>query len=152
MTHHVSGPPGGFRSSHPAAPPLSTATLPHTGGPSPDSLYYSPPNRTLGPDTPETEPPPHKPCAGRMQNRLGGACPHLPNLIGLLGCQSLLAFSSLPARSKALPGGDFRLGRSCVPRAGPCGGRSRLGRAAALQGEPWTARAGRWWCATTALG
>ena len=63
-----------------------------------------------------------------------------------------LLFSLCTALLERLPGGDFRFGRSGGPRAGPCGGGSRPGRAAAHQDEPWTARAGRWWCATTALG
>lgn len=142
MTHAASGPPGGFRSPQPAAPPLPTAHLrSFTGRPRLQAARPRPWSR----DTWDRATAPHAGrSAGSREQREGAPAPanaHWP---------SRLPITTRSAERRA--DGDFRRGRSDGPRAGPRGGGSRPSRAAALQGEPWTARAGRWWCATTALG
>lgn len=110
MTHHASGPPGGFRSSQPAAPPFSTASAPLSRRPSPACLRHSRPGRALGPETPGSEPPPHQPCAAPEAERGERARPYRATLIGLLGCQSPLCFFSVPPSWSGCRAGTSGLG------------------------------------------
>lgn len=110
MTHHASGPSGGFRSFQPAAPPFSTAAPPHICRPSPAYLQYSRPGRALSPETPGLEPPPYQPCGAPEAERGKRARPRRSALIGFLGCQSRLSFFSAPPSRSGCRAGTSGLG------------------------------------------